>query len=56
MPALPYLGAYLELIYTLDIGVKTYNDDGLVNFAKMTKVSLTVMSCVVYSYIAIITN
>jgi hypothetical protein len=38
-PALPYVGAYLELIYTLDVGTNTYNDDGLVNFAKMTKLS-----------------
>lgn len=37
--ALPYVGACLEQIYCLDIGVKTYNNDGLVNFAKMTKVS-----------------
>ncbi len=37
--ALPYIGAYLEQIYSLEMNSKTYNDDGLVNFAKMTKVS-----------------
>lgn len=36
---IPYLGAYIDQIYSLEIGCKTYNSDGLVNFAKMTKLS-----------------
>ena len=36
--ALPYIGAYLDQIYSLEMNVKTWNTDGLVNFAKMTKV------------------
>ena len=40
LPAvLPYIGAYLDVIYTLDISSKTYNESGLVNFAKMTKLA-----------------
>jgi hypothetical protein len=37
--ALPYIGAYLDLIYTIEMQSKTYNQDGLVNFAKMTKLA-----------------
>lgn len=37
--ALPYIGAYLDLIYTIDMQSKTYNQNGLVNFAKMTKLA-----------------
>ena len=37
-PCLPYVGAYLDMIYSLEIGVETYNSNGLVNFSKMTKV------------------
>ena len=36
---LPYVGAYLDKIYSLEIGTATYNTNGLVNFSKMTKVS-----------------
>ena len=36
--ALPYIGAYLDQIYSLEMCTKTYNKDGLVNFTKMTKV------------------
>ena len=43
-PCLPYVGAYLDMIYSLEIGIKTYNSDGLVNFSKMTKVILASMS------------
>ena len=43
-PCLPYVGAYLDMIYSLEIGIKTYNSDGLVNFSKMTKVMLASMS------------
>ena len=38
--ALPYIGAYLDQIYSLEMNVKTWNTDGLVNFAKMTKVKM----------------
>ena len=38
--ALPYIGAYLDQIYSLEMCTKTYNKDGLVNFTKTTKVSL----------------
>ena len=38
--ALPYIGAYLDQIYSLEMNVKTWNTDGLVNFAKMTKVKI----------------
>lgn len=37
--ALPYIGAYLDQIYSLEMNSKTCNPDGLVNFAKMTKVN-----------------
>ena len=43
-PCLPYVGAYLDMIYSLEIGIKTYNSDGLVNFSKMTKVIYASMS------------
>ena len=36
--ALPYIGAYLDQIYSLEMCTKTYNKEGLVNFTKMTKV------------------
>jgi hypothetical protein len=32
--ALPYIGAYLDQIYSLEMCTKTYNKDGLVNFTK----------------------
>jgi len=32
--ALPYIGAYLDQIYSLEMNSKTCNPDGLVNFAK----------------------
>ena len=38
--ALPYIGAYLDQIYSLEMCTKTYNKDNLVNFTKMTKVHL----------------
>ena len=41
--ALPYMGAYLDQIYTLEMGSPTYNANGLVNFAKMTKVSYSLV-------------
>ena len=37
--ALPYIGAYLDIIYTLEMQHKTYNQNGLVNFAKMTELA-----------------
>ena len=53
-PCLPYVGAYLDMIYSLKIGVETYNSNGLVNFSKMTKVRPMVLysnrlHCVAFS-------
>ena len=40
--ALPYIGAYLDQIYSLEMCTKTCNKDGLVNFTKMTKVRVQI--------------
>jgi hypothetical protein len=46
--ALPYIGAYLDQIYSLEMCTKTYNKDGLVNFTKMTKLADVVGRTLVY--------
>ena len=46
--ALPYIGAYLDQIYTLEMNSKTYNPDGLVNFAKMTKLAQMIQDVLQY--------
>ena len=46
--ALPYIGAYLDVIYTLEMQHKTYNQDGLVNFAKMTQLAEVVTTVLQY--------
>lgn len=46
--ALPYIGAYLDQIYSLEMSSKTYNPNGLVNFAKMTKLSSIVRTALQY--------
>lgn len=46
--ALPYLGAYLDQIYTLEMSTKTFNPDRLVNFVKMTKLSDLVRTALQY--------
>ncbi len=46
--ALPYVGAFLDQIYSLEMSSKTYNPNGLVNFAKMTKLSAIVRSALQY--------
>ncbi len=46
--ALPYVGAFLDQIYSLEISSKTYNPSGLVNFAKMTKLSAILRSTLQY--------
>jgi hypothetical protein len=46
--ALPYIGAYLDQIYSLEMCTKTYNKDGLVNFTKMTKLADMVGRALVY--------
>ena len=38
--ALPYIGAYLDQIYSLEMTTPTYSKDGLVNFTKMNKVHI----------------
>lgn len=40
--ALPYIGAYLDTIHSLEMASKTYNQDGLVNFIKMTKLAVLI--------------
>lgn len=47
-PALPYIGAYLDIIYTMEMQSKTYNHNGLVNFAKMTKLAEMVTTVLQY--------
>lgn len=47
-PALPYIGAYLDLIYTIEMQSKTYDPNGLVNFAKMTKLAEVVTRVLQY--------
>ena len=39
-PGVPYTGGYLENIWAIDNGQNTFTPEGLVNFAKMTAVSL----------------
>lgn len=46
--ALPYIGGYLDQIYSLEMCTKTYNKDGLVNFTKMTKLAEMVARTLVY--------
>eukprot|EP00731_Ephydatia_muelleri_P006566 Em0003g814a len=46
--ALPYLGAYLDQIYTLEMSSKTFNPDQLVNFTKMTKLADLVRTALQY--------
>ena len=46
--ALPYIGAYLDQIYALEMNSKTYNPDGLVNFAKMTKLAQMIQNVLQY--------
>ncbi len=46
--ALPYVGAFLDQIYSLEMSSKTYNPSGLVNFAKMTKLSAILRSALQY--------
>lgn len=46
--ALPYIGAYLDQIYALEMNSKTYNADGLVNFAKMTKLAQMIQNVLQY--------
>ena len=41
--ALPYIGAFLDQIYSLEMSTPTYSKDGLVNFAKMTKVRMCLL-------------
>jgi son of sevenless-like protein len=46
--ALPYIGAYLDQIYSLEMCTKTYNKDNLVNFTKMTKLAHVVARMLMY--------
>jgi len=50
--ALPYIGAYLDTIYSLEIASKTYNKNGLVNFTKMTKLAELVSVALQYQSVS----
>ena len=38
-PCLPYLGAYLDQVWSLEMSKSTKNSQGLINFGKMQSVS-----------------
>jgi len=43
--ALPYIGAYLDQIYSLEMNSKTCNPVDLGSFTKMTKINITQIRC-----------
>ena len=47
-PGVPYTGGYLENIWAIDNGQNTFTPEGLVNFAKMTAVSLIHTICTLF--------
>ncbi|XP_065175150.1 ras-specific guanine nucleotide-releasing factor 2-like isoform X2 [Sycon ciliatum] len=38
-PCVPFIGAYLDMIYGIDVTMNTFDNNGFVNFAKMVRLS-----------------
>ena len=38
-PCVPFIGAYLDMIYGIDVTMKTYDEAGFVNFSKMARLA-----------------